>query len=78
MKTEFFDITNYNSDTVEIDEFNEDFYGIAEMYFRLDSDEIKHERLVISLMDWLGEIGGITDLLTRIATFILGGYFGFN
>ena len=37
---EFFDVTNYNSDTIEIDEFNEDFYGIAEMYFRLETDEI--------------------------------------
>jgi len=30
------------------------------------------------MMDWLGEIGGITELFNRIATFILGGYFAFN
>ena len=29
-------------------------------------------------MDWLGEIGGVTELLTRFVTFILGGYLAFN
>ena len=29
-------------------------------------------------MDWLGAIGGITELLTRSFTFLLGGYLAFN
>ena len=29
-------------------------------------------------MDWLGEIGGIVELLTRFAVFVLGGYLAFN
>ena len=51
---------------------------IAEMFFRIDVDEIMHERFAFGFMDWLGVIGGITELLTRIATFILGGYLSFN
>jgi len=29
-------------------------------------------------MEWIGEIGGIIELLTRFATIILGGYLAFN
>jgi len=29
-------------------------------------------------MDWLGEVGGITELLGRFVTFFLGGYLAFN
>jgi len=29
-------------------------------------------------MEWLGEIGGITELLNRIVVFFLGGYLAFN
>ena len=54
------------------------FNKIAEIYFRLETDQIKHERYVLSFIDWLGEIGGVTELLTRFGTFILGGYLGFN
>ena len=53
-------------------------YKIAEMYFRLETDQLKHERQVFGFMDWLGEVGGITELLTRFFTFILGGYLTFN
>jgi len=48
------------------------------MYFRIDINELKHERFVFDYMDWLGVIGGMTEFLTRIATFILGGYLSFN
>jgi hypothetical protein len=33
----------------------------AEMYFRLDVDQITHGRVVFSMMDFLGELGGVTD-----------------
>jgi len=34
-KDEFFNVKLYNSDTVEIDEYNEDYYHIATLYIRL-------------------------------------------
>jgi len=33
---------------------------------------------VFDIMDWLGEVGGITELLGRFVTFVLGGYLAFN
>ena len=32
---EFFNVRLYNSDTVEIDEFDEDYFHIATCYFRI-------------------------------------------
>jgi len=51
---------------------------IAEIYFRIDNDEYIHEKYVFGVMDWLGEVGGITELLGRFFTFIIGGYLAFN
>ena len=48
------------------------------MFFRIDVNELKHERFAFDFMDWLGVIGGMTELLIRVATFILGGYLSFN
>ena len=48
--------------------------GIAELYFRLDNDQILHTRVVYRFMDWLGDIGGVYEILRNSFTFILGGY----
>ena len=57
---DYYDILNFNSDTLDV---AEDQNTIAEMYFRLDIDLIKHERSVYKLMDLLGDIGGVADIL---------------
>ena len=48
------------------------------MYFRMCVDEIQHKRIVFDIGDYLGEIGGIIELLVRGASFIFGGYLAFN
>ena len=48
------------------------------MYFRIDNDEIIHSKYVFDIMDWLGEVGGITELLCRFVTFMIGVYITFN
>jgi len=52
--------------------------AIAEMYFRLDVDHVVHERNVYHIMEWLGDIGGIKDLLMDIAIAIMGSWMAFN
>ena len=56
----FYDVTFFSSDQINVPL---DFKILAEMYFRIKSDAITHERTVFSIMDWLGAIGGIEDFL---------------
>ena len=51
---------------------------LAEIYFRLEVDMLKHERIVFGYMDWLGALGGVPDLLMKLAGFFVGGYATFN
>ena len=51
---------------------------IGEMYFRLKTDSINHTRKVFTLMDWLGSIGGIRDILLEAIVIFFGGYIQFN
>lgn len=56
----FYDVTTFNSDEYAV---SENYPLIAEMYFRIKTDAIDHSRVVFSLMEWLGAIGGIEDIL---------------
>ena len=51
---------------------------IAEMYFRVKTDTVEHNRQVFSLMDWLGSIGGIEEILNKVCIFFFGGFLQFN
>jgi len=51
---------------------------VAEMYFRLSVNLVKHERKVFQLMDWLGAVGGIDTLLLKFSVFAFGGFASFN
>ena len=48
------------------------------MYFRLYPDEVRHFRVVFSIMDWLGAVGGIAEVLRNFVNFFLGGYLSFH
>ena len=52
----FYDVTFFSSDIINV---HVDHPVIAEMYFRIKSDAVTHDRTVFSIMDWLGAIGGI-------------------
>ena len=48
------------------------------MYFRIKADAVNHDRNVYSIMDWLGDVGGIKDFLMEIMVMVFGGYIQFN
>ena len=48
------------------------------MYIRLDDDEVSHERKVYHLMDLLGDVGGVKDILMDLAFFFFGGWLAFE
>lgn len=52
----------YNSDTYPTAPTGSENL-IAEMYFRLEVDQISHTRNVYALMDFIGALGGVSDLL---------------
>jgi hypothetical protein len=67
----YYDYVFYNSDTFEVSK-NET--AIAEMYFRIDVDQMVHHRQVFSLMDFFGSVGGINQILTEVAVLIYGSF----
>ena len=52
----FYDVTFFSSDEIIVGDTAQ---TLAEMYFRIKVDAIDHERNVYSIMDWLGDVGGI-------------------
>ena len=71
----FHDLILFSSDSIVV---GDDYMTIAEMYFRLNTESISHSRVVYSMMDWLGSIGGIRDILLEAVVIFFGGYIQFN
>ena len=71
----FYDYKFYNVDTFDVEEEKD---VLAEIYFRLEVDQINHERVVFAFMDWLGALGGVPDILMMLAGIFVGGYTVFN
>ena len=71
----YYDVTFFSSDSLVVDD---DYKVIAEMYFRIKTDAIIHSRQVYNLMDWLGSIGGVEEILTKLLIFLFGGFANFN
>lgn len=65
----------YNSDTYDV---AKDKVEIAEVFFRLDTDQITHHRNVFALMDFFGAIGGVSTVLFSICGIFYGGYATFE
>ena len=72
---QFYDTTVYNSDTFLVDDNN---LFLGELYFRLETEEVTHHRIVKQLIDLIGVIGGLQRFLLQIANIIMGGYLTFN
>jgi hypothetical protein len=51
---------------------------IFEGYLRLDVDQVSHARNVFTLMDFIGNLGGVSGLLLEILGWIIGGYAAFH
>ena len=71
----FFDFKFYNSFTYDVS-VNET--KIAEIYFRLDIDEIEHWRVVYGFFELLESLGGVPEILKSIAGFFIGSYLAFH
>ena len=61
--------------------YNNDYFSvpkentvIAELYFRLNSDQMSHYKRVFSFMDFLGAIGGVSRILLQIVGVLIGSY----
>lgn len=72
---QFYDITFFSSDTIIV---GKDYGTLVEMYFRINSDLITHNREVFTMMNWLGSIGGIQQIMIDVFIFFFGGYAQFN
>lgn len=79
---DFWDYIFYSTDTVDVVPDNKWFGSrsqiIAKMYFRIDIEKIEHSRQVYRLMDWLGDVGGVGDVLSFGFMLFFGGYLSFN
>lgn len=69
----------YDTKILSSNEFETDTDPLlAEVYFRLDSDQIMHTRTVFDFMDWLGALGGVPDVLLFLIGFFLVSYSEFH
>ena len=68
-------MTTFSSDILTVDDA---FPLIGEMYFRIKADSVDHNRTVFGIVDWLGAVGGIRDILFEFIAFLFGGYIQFN
>ena len=65
----------FNQDTYEVS--HEDGL-LAEVYFRIQVDEIDHTRKVYDAFAWLEAMGGVPEILKSIATLFVGTYLSFH
>ena len=70
----FYDYVFYSSDTYDVPKTNT---VIAEIYFRLDSNQVTHRRIVFSFMDFVSSMGGIERVLLKICGVVYSGYASF-
>ena len=73
----FFDYFNYNSDTFETAPPGMENY-IAEMYFRLEVDQLTHSRVVYHFMDFIGDLGGVPAIMLQLCGWVVGSYAAFH
>ena len=71
----FYDVELFSSDSIPV---TDEYPVLVEMYIRVKVDSIGHSRKVYAMMDWLGSIGGIRDILMEMLSAFFGGYCAFN
>ena len=62
---DYFDIREYNHDTIDIEDKTNP--TIAKMFFRIDVNQLNYQRSLYGLSDFIGDIGGVHDLLLQVA-----------
>ena len=74
-KIEFFDVIKYNNYHYSLP--GEHKY-LAEIFFRIDVNEVIHYRKVYGFGNWLASVAGIEKLLLKWITFAIGGWIQYN
>ena len=67
----FFDVRHFNDYHFYLPG---DHKYLAEIFFRIDVNEVYHYRKVYDFGSWLASIAGIEKLLLKWITFVFGGY----
>ena len=67
----FFDFKFFNQDTFKVDKKQN---LLAEIYFRLEVDQMSHTRKVDDIYVYLEKIGGVPEVLKQIASILVGSY----
>ena len=70
-EVQFYDVQTYNDYHYSLPG---DHKYLAEIFFRLDVNEVIHYRRVYGIADWLSTIAGIDGFLTRWISFVVGGW----
>jgi hypothetical protein len=73
----FYDCFEYNTDTWQSAPAGSEQL-VAELYFRLEVDQITHSRIVYNFMDFIGDLGGVRDIMLEIAGWLIGSYAAFH
>ena len=71
----FYDVTHYNTDCFTTTPGQ---HAIADMFFRLNTDQVRSSRRTLKVMDMLGKLGGNHMTLTVFLTYLFGKFFSFN
>ena len=51
---------------------------IVKIDFHFSNDKIFSQRLVFTFYEWIGSMGGVTNILNFGANFFIGGFLSFN
>ena len=73
----FYDYFEYNTDTFTSAPAGSEQL-VAEMYFRLEVDQITHNRVVYTFMDFIGDLGGVKDIMLQLAGWVIGSFAAFH
>lgn len=73
----FFDYFEYNTDIYKSAPLGLENV-IAEMYYRLEVDQITHGRVVYNFMDFIGDLGGVPAIMLQLAGWVIGSYSAFH
>ena len=50
---------------------------LCEVYFRFHHNQIMHQRIIFDLAEWMGNVGGVPEILNILLSFLIGNYIAF-
>lgn len=65
----------YYTDVYDVDETSN---ILIKFYIRLDVNQVVHQRIVFSFMDFVGALGGVPGFLLQVGGWVVGSYSAFT